>query len=207
MSIVGRGQNRLETTPVFLEERLIGQALAAAGIAAAVLVLTIQCCRYLFLGAYFDHIEGNVVISGWQYAHGEPLYAMQQGAPRLATFYGPIAYLAPLPALLVLGADVTISKFTSTLAVLATVISMGCYFRRNTVRDEWRDGLFFLIAALLVFIPVSFWVRLDPLETLIVAAAVISTRSSWRPIWVGICVGLAVNLERHPLPFALSRSL
>src|SRR5690349_17743377 len=83
MSIVGRGQNPPETTPVFLEERVIGQALAAAGIAVAVLVLTIQCCRYLFLGAYFDHIEGNVVISGWQYAHGDPLYAMQQGAPRL----------------------------------------------------------------------------------------------------------------------------
>ena len=50
------------------------RTLAFTGIALGVLVLAVQCCQYLVLGAYFDHIEGNVVVSGWQYVHSTPLY-------------------------------------------------------------------------------------------------------------------------------------
>jgi hypothetical protein len=174
-----------------------GQALALTGIALAALVLTILCCRYLILGAYFDHIEGNVVVSGWQYAHGAPLYQIEDGAPRFATYYGPLAYLVQVPALLLLGADVTISKITSVLALLGTVALMGRYFMRHPVGEEWSHGLFLLAGALLLFVPVSFWVRPDPIETLIVAAAIVSAPSPRRPLWVGIWLGVAVNLKVH----------
>jgi hypothetical protein len=59
------------------------------GIAIAASMLAVECGRYLLSGVYLDHIEGNVVIIGWQYLHGAPLYQVDGGLPRLATFYGP----------------------------------------------------------------------------------------------------------------------
>jgi hypothetical protein len=173
------------------------QGLAFAGIAIGVLVLAVECCRYLDLGAYFDHIEGNVVVSGWQYVHGAPLYQMEDGAPRFATYYGPLAYLAQVPVLLLLGADVAASKLTSILALLGTVVLMARYFLRHAAGEDRWHGIFFLVGALLLFTPVSFWVRPDPIETLTVAAAVVATTSRRRPLWVGICLGVAANLKAH----------
>jgi Glycosyltransferase family 87 len=173
------------------------QTLAFACIAAGALVLAIQCYRYFALGAYFDHIEGNVIVSGWQYVHGAPLYQIEDGAPRFATYYGPLAYLAPIPALLLLGADVATSKLTSILALLGTVLLTGRYFLRHSTEESRWHGVFFLIAALLLFSPVSFWARPDPIETLIVAAAVVANANRWRPLWVGIWLGVAANLKAH----------
>jgi hypothetical protein len=197
MGIAERSHYLSQTPAPLQQPRAVGETVIVAGIAVAALVLAIQCCRYLLLGTYFDHIEGNVVISGWQYAHGDPLYDIEDGAPRFATYYGPLAYLAPLPALLLLGANVTISKLTSIVALLGTVALMGYYFLRHPTGGEWRQGVFFLVGALLVFTPVSFWARPDPIETLVVGAAIISTSSPRRPVWVGICLGVAVNLKAH----------
>jgi hypothetical protein len=173
------------------------QTLAFTGIALGVLVLAVQCCQYLVLGAYFDHIEGNVVVSGWQYVHSTPLYQIEEGAPRFSTYYGPLAYLAQVPALLLLGANVVTSKLTSILALLATVVLMARYFLGHAAGADGWHGIFFLIGALLLFTPVSFWVRPDPIETLIVAAAVVATTSRRRPLWIGICLGAAANLKAH----------
>ena len=73
------------------------------GLALAALVLLAQCILYLGTGAFLDHIEGNVLIEGWQYLHGMPLYEIEDGAPRFAAYYGPLAYLATLPGTLLLG--------------------------------------------------------------------------------------------------------
>jgi hypothetical protein len=176
---------------------LCRQLVTFVGIALSILGLVFQCYEYLFSGAYLDHIEGNVVISGWQYIHGEPLYETQDGAPRLATYYGPLAYLAEVPALLLFGATVTASKLTSMLALLGTVAVMSAFFIRHPPSNEARHGIFLLVAALLLFSPMSFWVRPDPIETLLVAGAVVSSASRLRPLWVGICIGLATNLKIH----------
>jgi hypothetical protein len=138
-----------------------------------------------------------VVVSGWQYVHGAPLYQMEEGAPRFSTYYGPLAYLVQVPALLLLGADVATSKLTSILALLATVLLMARYFLGQSAREDGWHGIFFLVGALLLFTPVSFWVRPDPIETLIVAGAVVATTSRWRPLSVGICLGIAANLKAH----------
>jgi hypothetical protein len=173
------------------------QLVSFVGIALSMLAMAFLCYEYLFSGAYLDHIEGNVVISGWQYIHGAPLYETRDGAPQLATYYGPLAYLAEVPALLLFGATVTASKLTSMLALLGTVAMMSAYFIRHPASTDARHGIFLLVAALLLFSPVSFWVRPDPIETLLVAGAVVSTPSRRRPLWVGICIGLAVNLKIH----------
>jgi Glycosyltransferase family 87 len=173
------------------------RALAFIGIGLASFVLVLECYRYLLSGSYLDHVEGNVLISGWQYVHGEPLYRMQDGAPHFATFYGPLAYLLEVPALILLGASVTVSKLTSLLALLATVLIVSAHFVRHPCAGDARRGIFFLLAALLLFSPVSFWVRSDPIETLLVAIAVSSTTSHRGPLWVGICMGMAVNLKVH----------
>lgn len=173
------------------------KALTLLGIALATFILALECYEYLFSGAYLDHVEGEVIVSGWQYVHGQLLYEMQDGAPRFATFYGPLAYLLQVPALMLLGANVAISKLTSMMALLTTILVISVHFIHHPSEGDARHGICFLVAALLLFSPVSFWVRSDPLETLLAAIAVASTASRRGEVWVGICMGLAVNLKVH----------
>jgi len=175
-------------------------ALVLIGLAAAFGGLTAECVRYLCLGAYLDHIEGNIIISSWEYARGDPLYAFESGMPRFATFYGPLAYLAPLAALLLGGAGIAMSKFASLAALLGTVALMGWHWRRARRTGRSAHAMFFLLAALLLFSPMSFWVRPDPLETLLVAAGVACAAST---LLLGICIGLAVNLKAHAFIYFL----
>jgi hypothetical protein len=179
------------------------QALVAFGIAAGLLMIAWQCARYLLLGAYLDHIEGNVVISGWQFVHGAPLYESLGGAPLFATYYGPLAYLLEAPALALFGAGVTVSKITSLLALAATLAVMSWHFRRRPAGGQRLDGMLLLIAGLLFFCPVSYWVRPDPIETLLVALGVASARSRSGAVGLGICIGLAVNLKVHAFMYFL----
>jgi hypothetical protein len=183
--------------------RLPGQrAFVFIGIAVALLGLAIECYRYFALGAYIDHIEGGVVISGWQYIHGWPLYLMQDGIPQSSTFYGPLAYLVEVPALALLGPGVAATKLTSMLALAATVGLLAVHFIRRAPRQA-PQGLFFLTAGLLLFSPQSFWVRPDPFELLLVALALVSAQGRWGGLWVGICIGLAVNFKVHAFVYFL----
>jgi Glycosyltransferase family 87 len=74
---------------------------------------------------------------------------------------------------------------------------MSAHFARHPSAVDARPGIFFLVAALLLFSPFSFWVRSDPLETLLVAIAVASTARGRGELWLGICLGLAINLKVH----------
>ena len=136
MPIAGRSHNPFQTPRILFDERAVGQALIVGGIAVAVLVLAVQCCRYLFIGTYFDHIEGNVVISGWQYAHGEPLYAIQDGVPdlRAITVPSPISFRfrhCCFSARMSRSANLPRYWRSSPPS-----ISMGCYFLRNAARGR-----------------------------------------------------------------------
>ncbi|HEY1258664.1 MAG TPA: hypothetical protein VGF34_05390 [Stellaceae bacterium] len=179
------------------------RALVFLGIGAALLALLFECRGYLLSGLYLDHIEGNVVIAGWQYLQGGALYGLDAGIPRLATYYGPLAYLAPLPPLLLLGPSVAASKLTSVLALAATIAAMGFHFFRQRPREAAAPAFLILVAGLLLFSPVSFWVRSDPLETLLVALAVAAASSRKRGWRVGACIGLAVNLKLHAFAYFL----
>ena len=182
---------------------LARRVLVVLGIGAAMLLLGWQSARYLLLGAYVDHIEGNVVISGWQFFHGAPLYATFGGAPLLATFYGPLAYLLEVPALALFGASAEASKLTSALALVLTIAAMAWHFRRHFSAVQARDALLMLLAGLLFFSPRCFWVRPDPLEALMVALALVSTRTRWSAVGIGICIGVAVNLKIHAFVYFL----
>src|SRR5215472_10554514 len=127
------------------------QLVTCVGIGLATLLLVVECYQYLQSGVYLDHIEGNVVISGWQYLHGALLYETQGDAPRAATCYGPLAYLVEIPALLVFGPTVTSSKLTSMLALLSTVVMMSAYFTRYRALHEGAHGIFLFVAALVLF--------------------------------------------------------
>src|SRR5690348_3632891 len=84
--------------------RLYRSALIFLGIGVAASALAIQCAEYLSLGAYLDHIEGDIIIIAWRYVQGAPIYEMRDGAPHFATPYGPLAYLGEIPGLLLFGA-------------------------------------------------------------------------------------------------------
>jgi hypothetical protein len=171
--------------------------VALASISLSIFVLMLECYKYRSFGGYLDHIEGNVVIGGWQYIHGVPLYESWDGAPQFAAYYGPLAYLAQVPALLLFGATVAVSKLTSIVALLGTLLMVSIYIVRNPAANEASRGIFLLVAGLLLFGPMTFWVRPDPIETLFVAGAVVSSRYHRRPLWVGICMGLAVSTKIH----------
>jgi len=155
------------------------------------------------LGAYWDHIDCSILISGWQYIHGAPLYELQDGAPVLANLYGPLAYLVQMPALIMFGAGVAASKVTSLLALVATALVMGVHMVRRSTTGQALGGFFLLTAGLLLFGPVSFWVRADPFEVLLVAVAVVLTAGRRGGICVGICIGLAVNFKVHAFVYFL----
>jgi len=180
----------------------IRRGLILLGIAAAIAVMGWQCGSYLLVGGYLDHIEGNVVISGWQYFQGAPLYVAVDGVPQLATYYGPLAYLLEVPALVVFGANIAASKLTSLSALVATVAIMLWHFRRSSNRDVGA-GLLVLVTGLWFFSPMSYWVRPDPIEVLLVSIGVVLARGRWGALGVGICIGLAVNLKVHAFVYFL----
>lgn len=170
-----------------------GLSLVGCTIAAALLVMA--CHGYVQFGAYLDHIEGGVVVSGWEYAaSGTPLYQLQDGVPRFATYYGPLAYLVEGLAPLLFHPSIAVSKLASLLALFATIAIMAAHFFAQRQREGALSGLFYLLAGCLLFVPVSFWVRPDPFETLLVAAGVALAAN---PIALGLCIGLAVNFKIH----------
>src|SRR3984893_9250450 len=179
------------------------RALVIVATALSAVALGIESYRYLALGAYWDHIDCSILISGWQYVHGAPLYELQDGAPVLANLYGPLAYLVQMPALLLFGAGVAASKATSFLALGATVAVMGVHIVRRSTTGQALGGFFLLTAGLLLFGPVSFWVRADPFEVLLVAVAVVLTAGRRGGICVGVCIGLAVNFKVHAFVYFL----
>jgi hypothetical protein len=172
------------------------------GLALAVLGLGIECVRYLMLGAYLDHIESTVVISGWQYVHGAALYEIEDGAPRFSSFYGPLAYLAPVPALLLFGPSVAASKVVAALALTATLAVMARHLSRGAPTAAAAPMLL-LAAGLLLFGKVSFWARSDSLLVLVAAVAVALAQRGRGALWVGLCIGLAVNLKAHAFLYFL----
>src|SRR6185312_1859854 len=169
--------------------------LSLVGCAIAATLLVTASYAYLRFGAYLDHIEGGVVVSGWEYAaSGTPLYQLQDGVPRFATYYGPLAYLVEDLAPLLFQPSIAVSKLASLLALFATIAIMAAHFLvRRQSQGAW-GGLFYLLAGCLFFVPVSFWVRPDPFETLLVAAGVALAAN---PIALGLCIGLAVNFKIH----------
>ena len=175
-------------------------ALIATALILVTLGLGREYVRYFLSGVYIDHIESNTVIIAWQYAWGTPIYAMQDGAPRLATFYGPLAYLSELPALLLAGPGITVSKLTSLLALLATIGLTTVRFCRLSSPTQAAHGLLFLFAGLAAMSPMSFWVRPDSLETLLVAIGIAGAAN---PLCLGLCIGLAVNLKVHAFVYFL----
>ncbi len=175
--------------------------LVAICAALGVLALATECFAYLRLDAYIDHIENTVVIGSWQYiANGMPLYQLQDGAPRFASFYGPLAYLSIALAAKLFGPGIVASKLASLFAVGATVSLMAVHFIRRATVAQALPGFLFLVAGVLLFSPMSFWTRPDPFETLLVAIAVLLTA---HPLAIGIAIGLAVNFKVHAFAYFL----
>lgn len=189
-----RGLDRSVLTPA-----LAHQAVVLLGLALTTLVLAVVCARYLALDAYLDHIEGTVVIRAWEYAHGTPLYELQDGAPRFANLYGPLTYLAQVPALVALGPGIMASKATALAALFATIALAAARFFRGPAMPAVH-ALFLLVAGLALMSPTSFWTRADPIEALLVMLAVVGAVS---PLAVGLCIGLAVNCKIHAFLYFL----
>ena len=175
------------------------QATVLLGLVLTSAVLAIEWWRNLRLDAYLDHIEGNIDIGGWLLVHGVPLYAMQDGVAQFANIYGPLAYLADMPGMVLLGPGIIASKLPAVLALLAMLGLTAFRFRRDAPMPAIQ-GLFLLIAGLTALSPMSFWTRADPFEALLVATALAAAAS---PVWVGICIGLAVNFKIHAFLYFL----
>jgi len=177
------------------------QAVVVAGICLAAATLLFLYVRYVSSGGYYDHVEGSVVIPGYTYLHGSPLYEFQDGEPRFATLYGPLAYLIQALAMAVLGPYVISGKIFSGLALLATVVLLFGHFRRHATFRQSCNGMLLLLGGLVLFAPISFWVRPDPFETLLVAVAVVAVDRRWSVVGVGVCIGLAANFKIHAFAY------
>ena len=110
------------------------------GLVVVSALLGLLAGRYLLAGAYLDHIESTVLVAGWQYLQGNPLYLIDAGQPAFAVFYGPLAFLAPLPFAVFTGGTVWGSKLGSFLALAGTVGLMAWHFLRRGWTGPGRDG-------------------------------------------------------------------
>jgi len=169
------------------------------GLALTGSVLAIAWWGNLRLGAYLDHIEGNIAIGGWLWAHGAQLYALQDGYAQFANIYGPLAYIAAVPAMLLAGPAVFTSKILAAMAVVAT-LGLTAYRYRRAPPMALVQAMFFMVAALAALTPMSLWTRADPFELLLVAAGLAGAAS---PAFVGVCIGLAVNFKIHAFLYFL----
>jgi hypothetical protein len=175
------------------------QVAVLLGLALTSLVLGIEVWRNLRLGAYLDHIEGNIVIGGWLWTKGAPIYALQDGYAQFANIYGPLAYLADLPAMLMLGPGIIASKLPAAAALVA-MLALTAWRYRRAEKTAAMQGLFLLVAGFAALSPMSFWTRADPFEALLVAAALAAAAS---PVAIGLCIGLAVNFKIHAFLYFL----
>jgi len=171
--------------------------MVAVGICLASATVLFQYLQYVSSGAYLDHIESSVLIPGYNYLHGRALYEIQDGAPRLATFYGPLAYLIHSLALATVGPYIISGKIFSGLALLGTVTLLVWHFRRHATFGPSCNGVFMLLAGLTLFYPVTIWIRPDPFEMMLVAVAVVAANRRWGVIGLGASIGLAVNFKIH----------
>lgn len=169
------------------------------GFALTVCVLAAEWWGNIRLDAYLDHIEGNTAICGWLWAHGAPLYALQDGYAQFANIYGPLAYLAAVPAMLLVGPTILASKIAAVLAVLAT-LGLTAYRYCRGAPMAAVQALFFFVAVLAALTPMSIWIRADPFEVLLVTAALAGMAS---PAFIGLCIGLAVNFKIHAFLYFL----
>ena len=174
------------------------------GLALVLALLGLLAGRYLLAGGYLDHIESTVIVAGWQYLQGSPLYSIDAGQPAFAVFYGPLAFLAPLPFAAITGGTVWGSKLAPVLAMAGTVGLMAWHFFRRGWAGPAVTALFYLAAGLLMMYPASIWLRPDPFEVFLVAAAVAASRARFGPAIVGICLGLAVNFKIHAFAYFLA---
>jgi hypothetical protein len=174
-----------------------------AGTVFALALLVILAGRYVLAGAYLDHIEATVVTVGARYFQGDPLYAMDAGQPAFAVFYGPLAFLIPPLLALVTGGAVMATKLGPGLALAGAVGLMAWRFFRQEQAGTAVTALFYLTAGLLMMFPVSIWVRPDPFEVFLAAAAIVGAQSRFGPLIVGVCLGLAVNFKVHAFAYFL----
>lgn len=178
---------------------LVRQIVVLAGLGLTVTVLTMEVVRYLRLDAYLDHIEGSIVGVGWLYAQGAPLYSLRDGFEQFTNIWGPLAYLTVVPALKLIGPNILASKLLAAIALATTIGLTAIRFRRSPPMQAVQ-GLFLLVAGLAALSPMSFWIRADPFETLLVAVALTTAAS---PLCVGLCIGLAVNFKIHAFLYFL----
>ena len=170
--------------------------MVSAGLFLALGLLVVECALYLSQAAFVDHIESSVLIVGWQYIHGMPMYGIESGAPHFATYYGPLAYLAALPGVLLFGPGITSAKLVFVLAPLAALAILARHVRQRGPASA-RATLLLLTSGLLSLGVTAYWLRPDPLEMLLVTAAVVLGAGVTGAFGVGICLGLAVNLKVH----------
>jgi len=166
-------------------------------IAVPLLAIGLLAAFTLLIGVYGDHIEGNVVISAWGYLHGVPLYQRVAGAPHLATYYGPLAYLNQVPVLFA-GGGIVATKLVPLLAIAGGVVLLIRQFGGVMV-----PGFALLAPALLLFCPEILWVRPDALEFLLAALALVALPRRHAAWWIGLCIGAAVDLKIHAFLYFL----
>ena len=110
------------------------------GLAVVSALLALLAGRYLLAGAYLDHIESTVLVAGWQHLQGNPLYAIDAGQPAFAVFYGPLAFLAPLPFAALREALCGAASSAPFLALAGTVGLMAWHFLRRGGTRASRHG-------------------------------------------------------------------
>ena len=107
------------------------------GCCVALSALALAYMRYLASDSYIDHVEATMIIVGYNYLHGQPIYDLPDGIMRLSAMYGPLAYLTHAVAMHLFGQSV----LSARLAVWGAVPNLQFFWLLDAVTQSRRIPL------------------------------------------------------------------
>jgi hypothetical protein len=178
----------------------------AAGLGALMLgALGAALWAHLRSEAFADHVQPAVASISALFRRGEPVYHALDSPERYSLHYGPLLFAIVGTCQGLLGATVFATKLPATLAALASLVFLHLTVTRPGQRREAWAWTGLAAAFFLHHFHLAFAARGDAFILLAVALGLFfATRERSRSaVFLGLCVGVAVNLKLHAIVYFL----
>jgi len=163
-------------------------------------LLSMLC--YLVHDGYVDHIEPSIAAQALNWLHGGELYHAPEAGERYNLPYGPALFAVHAVVFRLLGPTMGVSKVAGATAALLIPLLFHWLARRHAPPAIARLGTGLLLLTLLLFGPLPFGNRADPLILLCVTIALVAQELGAPAGRFGICslaLGAAISLKLHAI--------
>ncbi len=155
--------------------------------------------------AFADHVQPTVASISALFWRGEPVYHAVASPERYSLHYGPLLFAIVGSFQGLLGATVFATKLPATLAAMASLFFLHLAIARPGSRMEAWGWTGLAAAFFLHHFHLAFAARGDAFILLAVALGLFfaACERSRSAVFLGICVGAAVNLKLHAFAYFL----